>query len=118
MNYWWEVDGNDPSLTSAASSSEMVQEFLLGSRVVKALSHMGYHHLLDEARPALTPGRKAIAIAADSADDARVVSEFIDSIGFDPLFIGPLHSGKKLEPGSPAFGANVDIKTLAAYVSQ
>jgi predicted dinucleotide-binding enzyme len=80
------------------------------------LSHMGYHHLFDEAKHKGKPGRKAIAIAADSDEDSKVVAEFIDSLGFDPLVLGKLSNGKLLEPGQRAFGANVDSKQLAAYL--
>jgi len=118
MNYWWEVDGKRADFEDPqTSTSELVQQFLGESRVVKALSHMGYHHLLDEAKPADEPGRKAIAIAGDDDGANRVVAMLVDDLGFDPLPIGPLHEGKKLEPGHEAFGANVDAETLKTYIA-
>lgn len=118
MNYWWEVDGKrddfeDPKI----STSEIVQSFLGKARVVKAFSHMGYHHLNDEARQPGTPGRKAIAVAGDSETDNKLVAQIVDDLGFDPLVIGPLSAGKQLEPGHDAFGANVDLKTLGSYIT-
>lgn len=108
MNYWWEVDGDDPEIASPnTSSSEAVQEFLRGAHVSKALSHMGYHHLFDEARPKEDPLRKAIAIAGDHDADNQTISGIIDDLGFDPIVIGPLKNGKILEPGHRLFGANV-----------
>lgn len=113
MNYWWEVDGpRSEILPDDQSSSEAVQEFLPGSRVVKAFSHMGYHDLHDEAKPAGQPGRKAIALAGNNADDLAAVSTLIDTLGFDPLSIGLLAAGRQLEPGRPAFGANLSHKAL------
>ncbi|BAL87543.1 putative F420-dependent NADP oxidoreductase [Actinoplanes missouriensis 431] len=117
MNYWWEVDGIRDDL---GSSSELVQAFLPESRVVKGFNHMGYHDLEAEARPAGSPGRKAIAIAGDSADDLAATAALVDSLGFDAVIAGSLPSGVRMEPGTELFGANVtapEVESLLARVS-
>lgn len=117
MNHWWEVDGpRDDFIDPNLSSSEMVQHNLNQSRVVKALSHMGYHELYDETRPSGSEGRKAIAIAGDSKGDISTVASIVDALGFDPLTVGSLRDGIVLEPGHSAFGAHLDKTKLLQQI--
>jgi 8-hydroxy-5-deazaflavin:NADPH oxidoreductase len=119
MNYWWEVDGHREDLTDPRiSSSELVQQYLPASRVVKAFNHMGYHDLFDETKPAGSPSRKAIAVAGDNTDDVTAVSGLIDTLGFDAVFAGNLHDSILLEPKGEIFGANVDAPTLKAMIAR
>ena len=115
MNYWWEIDGVRDDLTDPrTSTSELVQELLSGSRVVKAFNHMGYHDLDEGAHAA---HRKAIAVAGEQAD-AEEVARIVDALGFDPVLAGPLAEGKRLEPGTELFGANVDAEELRAMLAR
>ena len=91
----------------------LVQDHLAQSRVVKASNHMGYHDL-DEG-----PGTgKAIAVAGDDASDVASVSELVREFGFVPVPLASLDAGVALQPGHPAFGANVDADTLQTLINE
>ena len=118
MNHWWEVDGpRDGILGAGESTSELVRSAIPGARVVKAFNHMGYHDLEDGARPGGMPGRKAIGIAGDDASDVAAVAGIVHALGFDPVDAGPLAEGVRMEPGAPAFGADVDAARLRELLS-
>lgn len=116
MNYWWEVDGHRDELATA-STSELVREHLRGARVVKAFNHMGYHDLEDGAARPGSPGRKAIALAGDEDAELATAAGLVDRLGFDPLVIGSLAEGVRLQPGQPAFGANAPLDELDRLVA-
>lgn len=118
MNYWWEIDGDkDSLLDSRCSSSEQVQTYFKNARVIKALSHVGYHDLYDHANQQSPSDRRAIAIAGGNSDDQQLVAIFIDELGFDPVIIGDLAAGKALEPGSPSFGASISKNELSVILN-
>jgi predicted dinucleotide-binding enzyme len=117
MNYWWETDGvRDDLLDPRTSTSEIVQSFLAGSTVVKAFNHMGYHDLDEGYRARGEAGRRAIAVAGDDADAVGRVAEIVDALGFDPLALDSLAAGVALQPGNPAFGANLELAELKALI--
>ena len=119
MNYWWEIDGIRPDLNDpAVSTSVLVQEHLPDSRIVKAFNHMGYHDLEGEARAAGEPGRKAIAIAGDRQEELSTVAALVDDLGFDPVVAGGLADGVRLQPGTEAFGADVEADELRAMIAR
>ena len=118
-NYWWEVDGHREDLTDPrTSSSEIIQAFLPESRVVKAFNHMGYHDLEDGARPRGAPGRKAIALAGNAPGAVAAAASIVDDLGFDPVIVGPLAEGVRLEPGSELFGANVEADEVRVMLDR
>jgi predicted dinucleotide-binding enzyme len=108
MNYWPPVDGVQELFEDRPeSSSEIVQDRLDGSTVVKTLNHIGYHELDDERRPVGSPERRALGVAGDDPGAVDVVAELIQRIGYDTVRLDSLSAGRLLEPGSPVFGASL-----------
>ena len=103
MNYWPASDGRLTAFEEGGSS-EIVARRLAGSTVIKALNHIGYHELEDQARPAGAPDRKAAGVAGDDPRAIGAITRLVDRIGYDPVHVGSLIAGRVLQPGGPVFG--------------
>jgi predicted dinucleotide-binding enzyme len=104
-NYGPERDGQIPELDGAShTSSELLQRYLPDAVVVKAFNNIFYKHLLSLGRPAGAADRSSLPIAGDSALEKTVVSEFIDSLGYDVLDTGSLAESWRQATGTPVWG--------------
>ncbi len=111
-NYWPPTDGHLEEFATG-SSSPLVAASLPGARVVKALSHLGYHELDTDARPVGAPDRHAIAVAGDDPSAVSSAADVVDRLGFDPVVLnGGLAEGSAFGPGTAAFGVSTDRDTL------
>jgi predicted dinucleotide-binding enzyme len=108
MNYWPPVDGTQAMFEDHhRGSSEIVQDRLAESKVVKTFNHMGYHELDENRRPDGSPDRFALGVAGDDPDAVAIVADIVERIGFDAVRLDSLRAGRLLEPGGPAFGASL-----------
>jgi predicted dinucleotide-binding enzyme len=106
MNYWPPTDGVQELFEGhGLGSSEVVQERLERSRVVKTLNQIGYHDLEDWRRPQGGADRLALGVAGDDGGAVDQVAELVERIGYDPVRLDSLAAGRALEPGNPVFGA-------------
>lgn len=108
MNYWADTDGAVPDFECDRSSSEVVQDYLPETRVVRALNHVGYHELVENALPAGHPDRQAMAVVGNDPDARRLVAAFVERLGFDAVDGGDLTAARKTDVGTPIFGARLD----------
>jgi len=113
MNYWSPVEGEiaefmDPNI----GSSEYIQTYLKGAKVVKSLNHVAYNELEEYNLRTGDPKRRAVALAGDDMDAKQLVSELIDVIGFDAVDLGPLSTGKQFQPDTPLFNARYTAAEL------
>jgi predicted dinucleotide-binding enzyme len=104
MNYYPIREGQMPTLDAGAlTSSELVQQYLKGAKVVKALHNQDAPHLLINARPRTKGDRTTLPIAGDDGEAKATVTRFMDTIGYDAIDIGPLAESWRIEPGSPIY---------------
>ena len=85
------------------TSSELVQQHLIESDVVKAFHNIGYPHISLHARPAGDPERTTVPIAGDDDDAKVLVEQFINAIGYDTVDAGSLAESWRIEPGTPIY---------------
>ncbi|MGW7259578.1 NADPH-dependent F420 reductase [Streptomyces sp. NPDC054834] len=104
MNYYPGRDGRMAELDSREiTSSELLQQHLANSRVVKALHNMDWIRLYTRARPAGAPDRSALPVAgADPVAKAEVIG-LMDVLGYDAVDIGTLADSWRCEPRTPVY---------------
>jgi 8-hydroxy-5-deazaflavin:NADPH oxidoreductase len=104
MNYYPSRDNRIPDIDAAKlTTSEMIQQHLKGSKIVKALHNLDFHHLFTNARPHGDVNRTTLPIAGDDVEAKEKVAEFMDAIGYDSLDIGTLSDSWRIEPGTPIY---------------
>lgn len=118
-NYYPRRDGTIAPLDAGEMTvSEFVQAHFADARLVKAFNHIQAPAITDDAQSAGTAERRALIVAGDDDDAKKIVSGFIDAIGFDVLDIGPLSASWKIEAGTPAFGPRRDREELEIDIAQ
>ncbi|WP_413451730.1 NADPH-dependent F420 reductase [Georgenia sp. 1P01AC] len=104
-NYYFERDGHIAELDDESTTvSEMLQEHLSESQVVKAFNNINFMHIPELARPAGSPDRSALPIAGDDTAANAEATALIDSLGFDVVDAGPLAEGWRFQRDTPAYG--------------
>lgn len=105
MNYYPDArDGKFAEIDAGKlTTSEMVQQHLAASKLVKALHNLDFHHLFANARPADHAERTTLPIAGDGPAEKQVVATFMDRIGYTAVDIGPLSESWRIEPGTPIY---------------
>jgi len=113
-NYYWERDGHVAELDDGATTSaEVLADRLGDAHVVKAFNHITSTDLGSRGLPSGSDGRRALAIAGDSADAKAQVTALIDRFGFDVVDAGPLAEGWRYQRDTPAYGPDLDKVGLA-----
>ena len=104
-----ERDGRIAEIEDGMTESRWVAQ-QLGRPVVKAFNNIYAKHLMENGRPAGTPGRIALPVAGDNPAAKAVVLRLIDELGFDGVDAGALDESWKQQPGTPVYTADMDAE--------
>lgn len=118
-NYYPQRDGQIPALDDeSTTTSELLQAHLPASKVVKAFNHIMFAHILEQAKPAGAPGRRALVAVSNDADAAAQVAAIIDSFGFDPVVVTPLSEGWRIQRDTPGYVKDHTADELRADLAE
>jgi 8-hydroxy-5-deazaflavin:NADPH oxidoreductase len=116
-NYYPQRDGRIGPIEGGATSARWVREEL-GHPTVKVFNNIVAQELLDRPQPPGTDGRRALPVTGDDEPSKAVVLSLVDEIGFDALDIGALDESWRYQPGTPAYGADVDTAKLIELLNE
>lgn len=118
-NYSPDRDGRFPQLDDGSTtSSELLADHLGEARVVKAFNAIFWEHLRDQGKAPGERGRIGIPISGDDELAKLAVEQLIDQIGFDAVDAGGLAGGgRRHQPGTPAYNADVTTDELRARLA-
>ena len=105
-NYYPERDGSIAELDDeTTTTSELLQQHLPTSQVVKVFNNIFFKNLAQLGRPSASPERSALAVAGDDAGAKATVAAFLDEIGYDAHDVGDLAEGWRYQRDTPAYVA-------------
>lgn len=116
-NYYPQRDGHIAELDAGTPSSRWVARHFAGASVVKVFNTIQARKLLEEGKPAGTPGRIALPVAGDDPDVKRTVMALIEELGFDPVDSGGLDDSWRQQPGTPVYGQDLDAQATRDALS-
>ena len=118
LNYYPQRDSQIADLDNEkTTTSEMVQQHLPASRVVKAFNHIYAAELTIHGQPAGSPNRRALAIAGNDPAAKKAVTTLLDQFGFDTVDMGPLSESWRIQRDTPGYGPRRTVDELPRTAS-
>jgi 8-hydroxy-5-deazaflavin:NADPH oxidoreductase len=116
-NYYPQRDGQIAPIDGGETSSRWVTD-QLGRPVVKVFNNIYASELLSRPQDPGTDNRRALPVAGDDEATKRVVLDLVDELGFDAVDVGGLDETWRYEPGTPAYGPDVDAAKLVQLLNE
>ena len=101
-NYYPGRDGRIDAIEAGQVESLWVAE-QLGRPIVKAWNAIGSDSFAKRGKPAGSPDRIAIPVAADGDGDRKVGMALVEDTGFDAFDAGTLAESWRQQPGAPCY---------------
>lgn len=79
----------------------------LGRPIAKAWNAIGSDSLAKKGKPAGSPNRIAIPVAADREHDREVAMRLVEETGLDAVYSGSIADSWRQQPGAPAYGTDL-----------
>lgn len=118
-NYYPERDGRIERLdANEATTSELLQEHLADSHVVKVFNNIYAAQIPTDGSPAGTPDRRALPIAGDDEGAKADVVSLLDGLGYDAVDLGPLSESWRVERDTLAYGKRTTADELRDLVAR
>ena len=114
-NYYPQRDNKIESIENGQVESLWVEE-QLGRPIVKAWNAIGSASLAEKGKPAGSPGRIAIPIAADREIDREVAMKLVNDTGLDAFYSGSLSDSWRQQPGAPIYCTDLTLKEIEAVI--
>ncbi|GAA3979733.1 NAD(P)-binding domain-containing protein [Streptomyces marokkonensis] len=110
-NYYPARDNRIEAIDAGQVESLWVTE-QLGRPVAKAWNAIGSHSLATRDKPAGSPDRMAIPVAADTDRDRRVAMTLVEDTGLDAFDAGTLADSWRQQPGAPCYCTDLTREEL------
>lgn len=118
-NYYPGRDGSIPALdTAATTTSQLLQDHLPTSKVVKAFNHIPSADITTDTAPAGAPGRRALAVSSDHPEAVTFATRLYDELGFDAVDVSPLSESWRVERDQPAYVVRQTAEELRANLER
>jgi 8-hydroxy-5-deazaflavin:NADPH oxidoreductase len=115
-NYYPQRDGRIDAIEAGQVESLWVAEHL-GRPIVKAWNAIGSDSFARKGKPAGSPDRIAIPVAADRETDREVGMALVEDTGFDAFDAGTLADSWRQQPGTPCYCTDITRQEMAAALA-
>jgi predicted dinucleotide-binding enzyme len=115
-NYYPQRDGRINAIEAGQVESLWVAE-QLGRPIVKAWNAIGSESLAKKGKPAGSPDRIAIPVAADREADRKVGMALVEDTGLDAFDAGTLAKSWRQQPGTPCYCTDITGEEMPAALA-